>query len=106
MIHYKRGEYFGYLISAKDAQNLNADFTGTKVRCQIRTLSGVLVHDFGELDLEPDGTALLEALPDVGIRWPVGNLQTDLVYVDAAGRPAATQTIEVRVVKEVTWRAP
>lgn len=102
MITYKRGSYFGYLLKATDAENLSADFTGTKVRCKIKTLSGVLVHDFGELALEPDGTTLLEALPAVGLTWPVGNLQTDLVYVDAAGRPFATQTVEVRVLKEVT----
>lgn len=61
MITHKRGSYFGYLLKATDAENLSADFTGTKVRCKIRTAAGVLVHNFGELALAADGTALMEA---------------------------------------------
>lgn len=102
MITHKRGSYFGYLIKAADAENQDADFTGAKVRCKIRTLLGVQVHDFGELALAADGSAFLGALPVETMQWPAGSLQTDLVYVDASGRPFATQTIAVTVQKEVT----
>ncbi len=102
MITHKRGSYFGYLVKATDAESPDADFTGAKVRCKIKTLSGVEVHDFDELSLAADGSAFLEALPADTMKWPAGSLQTDLVYVDASGRPFATQTIAVTVQKEVT----
>ena len=47
MITHKRGSYFGYLVRATDADNLDADFTGSKVRCKIKTPAGALVHNFG-----------------------------------------------------------
>lgn len=46
MITHKRGSYFGYLVRATDADNLDADFTGAKVRCKIKTPAGALVHNF------------------------------------------------------------
>ena len=102
MITHKRGSYFGYLIKASDANDLNADFTGSKVRCKIRTLSGVLVHNFGELALAADGTAILEVQPEISITWPAGMHKTDFVYVDDQGRLFATKTIDIAIVKEVT----
>ena len=106
MITHKRGSYFGYLLKATDAENLSADFTGTKVRCKIKTLSGSLVHNFGELDLAADGTALMEAQPETSASWAAGIHKTDLVYIDAQGRPFATKTIDVTIVREVTGIAP
>ena len=82
MITHKRGSYFGYLVKASDADNLDADFTGAKVRCKIKTLAGALVHNFGELALAADGTALLEVQPEISITWPAGMHKTDFVYVD------------------------
>ena len=102
MITHKRGSYFGYLVKASDADNLNADFTGAKVRCKIRTAAGVLVHNFGELALAADGTALMQVQPEISITWPAGLHKTDLVYVDAQGRLFATKTIDLTIVKEVT----
>ena len=106
MITHKRGSYFGYLVKATDADDLDADFTGSKVRCKIKTPAGALVHNFGELDLAADGSALLQVQPEISITWPAGVLQTDLVYVDAQGRPFATKTIDVTIVREVTGIAP
>lgn len=102
MITHKRGSYFGYLVRATDADNLDADFTGSKVRCKIKTPAGALVHNFGELDLSADGSALLQVQPEISITWPAGLHKTDLVYVDAQGRSFATQTVSVQVQKEVT----
>ena len=102
MITHKRGSYFGYLVKASDASDLNADFTGSKVRCKIKTPSGSLVHNFGELDLAADGSALLQVQPEISITWPAGLHKTDLVYVDAQGRLFATKTIDMMIVKEVT----
>ena len=31
MITHKRGSYFGYLVKASDADNLDADFTGANI---------------------------------------------------------------------------
>ena len=106
MITHKRGSYFGYLVRATDADNLDADFTGSKVRCKIKTPAGALVHNFGELDLSADGSALLQVQPEISITWPAGLHKTDLVYVDAQGRPFATKTIDVTIVREVTGIAP
>ena len=106
MITHKRGSYFGYLVRATDADNLDADFTGSKVRCKIKTPSGALVHNFGELDLAADGSALLQVQPEISITWPDGLHKTDLVYVDAQGRPFATKTIDLTIVREVTGVAP
>ena len=102
MIKHKRGSYFGYLVRATDADNLDADFTGSKVRCKIKTPAGALVHNFGELDLSADGSALLQVQPEISITWPAGLHKTDLVYVDAQGRLFATKTIDLTIVKEVT----
>ena len=106
MITHKRGSYFGYLVRATDADNLDADFTGSKVRCKIKTPAGALVHNFGELDLSADGSALLQDQPEISNTWPAGLHKTDLVYVDAQGRPFATKTIDVTIVREVTGIAP
>ena len=106
MITHKRGSYFGYLVRATDADNLDADFTGSKVRCKIKTPAGALVHNFGELDLSADGSALLQVQPEISITWPAGLHKTDLVYVDAQGLPFATKTIDVTIVREVTGIAP
>lgn len=106
MITHKRGSYFGYLVKASDAEDPAADFTGAKVRCKIRTAAGVLVHNFGKLDLAADGSALLQVQPEISITWPAGLHKTDLVYVDAQGLPFATKTIDVTIVREVTGIAP
>ena len=106
MITHKRGSYFGYLVKASDASDLNADFTGSKVRCKIKTPAGALVHNFGELDLAADGSALLQVQPEISIKWPAGLHKTDLVYVDAQGRLFATKTIDMMIVREVTGVAP
>lgn len=102
MITHKRGSYFGYLVRATDADNLDADFTGSKVRCKIKTPAGALVHNFGEVALAADGSALLEVQPEISIAWPAGLHKTDFVYVDAQGRLFATKTIDLTIVKEVT----
>ena len=106
MITHKRGSYFGYLVKATDAEDPAADFTGAKVRCKIRTAAGALVHNFGELALAADGTALMEVQPETSASWAAGIHKTDLVYIDAQGRPFATKTIDVTIVIEVTGIAP
>ena len=93
----KAGEYFCYV-----GQITATSVAGLSIRCKIAKQSGQIVHDFGTVPVQPDGSFLLAAMPSDTALWPVCTAETDLAVIDATGRVFATETKQVRIKKLIS----
>lgn len=97
---FKRGDSFGLTVSLTDS--LDAPITGaaSRLRSQIRTVTGSLV---AELDITESGTAgtyFLQAGETES--WPIELVRMDVEYTSEGGAVSSTETMEFQVEEDIT----
>lgn len=101
-IKHKRGDSFRLSASVKTgADGVAIDITGWTIRSQLRKPDATLIDTLSVSYIAPTGGSF-EIYSDNSSIWPTGVAVMDIEYTDGAGKIFSTETIQVRIMGDVT----
>lgn len=102
-IKHKRGDTFLWAASLKETRTGPAiDISDWTIKSQIRDAEDVLVSDL-EVTITDGPNGQYRLYKEDTASWPSDNCFMDIEYRDDGGFIRSTETIGVRVVKDVTY---
>ncbi|MGY1490709.1 hypothetical protein ACW4YW_14985 [Methylobacillus pratensis] len=101
MLKVRQGETYGFRASFQNDDHSPMDITGFEIRCQLRTLRQVLVHDF-EVEVIDAVRGVVAFLPTDTAAWPVENGLVMDFKISLGGQVKYTDRIQVNLIETVT----
>lgn len=95
----KRGDTFSYATTLTTPFGTPLSGVAAQMASQVRDGEDLLIAILTIIETTP-GTYVLSCADTSG--WPVGNLFTDIQYVDAGGTITSTETLVISVTEDVT----
>lgn len=105
IISFKRGDSFRPSLAVTTEAGAVQDITGWEIISQVRDRNGKLVATLDVSSrVDASGTFVLAPADEdsAEANWPVGDLEWDVEYTDAAGLVRSTETITIRCLKDIS----
>ncbi len=103
MITTKRGDTLTILVARKDSAGDPMTGDALKLKAQLRTSTDKLLGDFEITETAVLGTYELSIPSTVTKTFELGKAFWDLQYDDGSGVISSSETIEVEIVKDITY---
>lgn len=98
----KRGDTLSVIVVRKDEDGNPLTGDALKLRSQIRNSNDQLLASFAISETSTPGEYLFEVPPSVTLTFPLGRLDWDIEYNSGTGYIKSTETLAIRVDKDVT----
>jgi len=98
----KRGDTLSVIVARQDEDGNPLTGDALKLRSQIRNSNDQLLASFTITETSTPGEYLFEVAPSVTLTFPLGRLDWDIEYNSGTGYIKSTETLTIRVDKDVT----
>lgn len=72
VVEVRQGETFGFRAAFQNDDHTPMDITGLEIKCQVRTLRKILVHDY-QVEVIAADKGIVAFLPADTAAWPADN---------------------------------
>ena len=103
MITTKRGDTLTILVVRKDSEGDPMTGDALKLKAQLRTATDKLLADFAITETAVLGTYELSIPSSVAKTFEIGMAYWDLQYNDGAGNISSSDTVEIEILKDITY---
>lgn len=101
MLKVKQGQTFGLRAVMQNDDHTPIDITGYEIKCQVRTLRQVLVHEF-EVQVIDAARGVVALLPTDTSAWPIENGLVMDFKISLGGQVRHTDRIQINLIETVT----
>lgn len=101
MLRILQGETFGFRASIQNDDRTPMDITGHEIKCQLRTLRKVLVHEF-QVEVIDASRGVVGFMQTDTSDWPLENGLVMDFKISSGGQVRYTDRIQVNFIETVT----